>query len=106
VKVPIYVSPKHVYLRGQKNKQVSKAVTIRAGKEQPLKLEPNAYDLTEKVLFKIQEIQEGKLFRIYFTNVPSSEEFYRGTLKLKTNYTEKPELLIHINARFNEPPSN
>jgi hypothetical protein len=66
----------------------------------PLSIEPTAFDLENKVQYKIEPVQEGKNFRIVFTSIPSSAETYQGFLKLKTNYAEKPVITIPIRGKF------
>ena len=102
VKVPIYVSTKYVYLGGQAGQSVTKTVMIRAETEKPLILEQKLFDLKNKVTYRLEEVEQGRLFRVHFTNVPGPAKTYVGFLKLKTNYPEKPEITIRIRGRFKE----
>jgi len=52
------------------------------------------------VTYRIEEVEPGRLFKVHFTSIPGPAETYRGVLKLKTNYPEKPEIIIPIRARF------
>ena len=100
VRVSIRVSPSTVNFRGEAGQAMTRTVNIRAGLGKPLIIEPAAFDLDKKVRYSIEPVQEGKNFRILFTNIPGSEETYRGSLKLKTNYHEKPEIVIPIRGKF------
>jgi len=63
-------------------------------------LTPVRFDLDEKLSFKIMEIEKGRRFRIRFTNPPAPAQAYDGILKLKTNYPEKPEIILKIRVRI------
>jgi hypothetical protein len=100
VKVPIYLFPKEVYLKGVAGKKITRTVQIRAEEDKPLKLEQSYFDLSEKVTYRIEEVEAGRMFRIHFTSIPGPAGNYRGVLKLKTNYPERPEMSIRIRAKF------
>ncbi len=100
VKVPIYVSPRYVRLYGKEGQSVTRVIEIRAGLEKPLTLEPGQFNLEGKVKYTIEEIEKGRRFKVRFTAIPSPSQTYRGFLKLKTNYPEKPEITIRIRGRF------
>ena len=100
VKVPIYLSPRYVYLRGLATQEITKTVKITAGADKPLKLEPSHFDMSETVTYSIEEVEAGRVFKIHFTSIPGTAGTYRGVLRLKTNYPEKPEISIPITGRF------
>jgi hypothetical protein len=100
IKVPIYVTPQNVYLRGPADQKVMAAVTVKGDGTKDLKLEETEFTLSEKVTYTIEEIESGKLYRIHFTRLPGEVGVYRGILKLKTTYPEKPELAIRLTAQF------
>jgi len=100
VRVSIRVSPRSVNFRGEAGQTITKTVHIRSGLNKPLTIEPTTFDLENKVQYRIEPIQEGKNFKVVFTNIPGSAENYRGFLKLKTNYTERPEIMIPIRGKF------
>jgi len=96
VKVPIYVSPHYIALYGKEGQNVTRVVEVSAKLDKPLKLIPVEFNLAEKLTYTIEEIEKGKSFKIKFTSTPSSNQPFRGFLKLKTNYPEKPEFTIWI----------
>lgn len=100
IRQAITVSPESVNLDGKAGEVVERVVEIRAEKKRGLRLEPLAFDLERKIAYRMEEVQRGKLYRVYFANRPGPAEFYRGVLKLKTNYPEKPEITIRIRGRF------
>lgn len=100
VKVPIYLSTRYVYLRGQAGQTTTKTVEIRAQRDRPLTLEPSHFDLHTKVRYRLEEVVPGKLFRLHFTNIPGPAETYYGVLKLRTNYPEKSEISIRVRGNF------
>jgi hypothetical protein len=95
-----------VYLRGHAGQTTTRSVKIRAELDKPLKLEPAHFNLSSKVIFRMEEVEMGKSFLIHFTNIPDSGGIYHGHLKLRTNYPEKPEISIRIRGKFGvqKPP--
>lgn len=100
VKVPIIVSPRQVRLYGNEGQILTRVVEVRAELDEPLILTPDQFSLTGKLTFSIEEIEEGKRFQIRFTTKPGFPQSYRGFLRLKTNYPERPEMTIWINVRI------
>ena len=66
IKVPILLSPRSVYLRGQAGQTVTKSLTVTAGLDKPLTLAPSQFDLDSKVTYLIEEVDRGKKYRISF----------------------------------------
>ena len=100
VKAVIYLSPRYVYLRGMAGRKITKTVIVKAQEDRPLKLEPSHFSLSKRVTYRIEVVEVGREFRIHFTSLPGPAGIYRGFLKLKTNYPERPEIIIRIKARF------
>lgn len=100
VKVPIKVMPRYVRLYGKEDQIITKTIEVSADLDKPLALTPAHFNLDEKVVYKIEEIEKGKKFNIRFKTLPSPPQAYRGFLRLKTNYPEKPELTIWIRVRI------
>lgn len=103
VKVPIFLSARHVYLRGPADRKLTKTIAIRAGMDKTLTLEESQFTLSEKLTYTIEELEPGKDYKIHFTSIPGKVGTYRGVLKLKTNYSEKPEVIIWITVQFRTP---
>ena len=100
VRVSIHISPSSVNFIGAAGDSITKTVTIRAGLTKSLAIEPIAFDLDKQITYKLEPIQEGKSYRVVFTTVPGSAATYRGFLKLKTSYSEKPVITIPIRGKF------
>jgi hypothetical protein len=100
VKVPILVSPPQVRLYGKEGQSLTRIIEVRSELDKPLILTPGHFDLTEKLTYSIEEIEKGKRFQIRFTTTNSSAQSFRGSLKLNTNYPEKPEITVWINVRI------
>lgn len=100
VKAPIRLSSRYVYLYGTEGKTISQEVEILAGLERPLTLQPIEFSLDPLVTYRLLEIEKGCRFHIRFSSNPSSQKTYQGFLKLKTNYPEKPEIIIWIRGRW------
>jgi hypothetical protein len=106
VRVSIRVSPRSVNLLGAVGDSITKTVSIRAGLEKPLFIEPVAFDLDNKVKYKLEPVQDGKSYRLVFTSIPGAAKTYQGFLKLKTNYSEKPVITIPIRGKFKNETSH
>ena len=100
IRPAITVSPESVHLEGKAGQVAERFVEIRAEKKMALRLEPISFDLDQKVTYRVEEVQRGKLFRVHFSNRPGPEGIYHGFLRLKTNYPEKPEVNIRIRGKF------
>jgi hypothetical protein len=100
VQVPIRVKPSYVHLYGKEDVTVTRSVEIEAGLDKPLTLKPGQFNLAEKVIYAIEEIDAGRRFKISFASIKGVSGSYRGFLKLETNYEEKPMVTIPISARF------
>jgi hypothetical protein len=96
IKPSIFLSRPYVNLSGPEGQSVTKSVEIKAGLEEPLRLEPAGFNLEGKVSYSIEEIEKGRRFKVRFSNTSDRTGSYTGFLKLKTNYFEKPEIFIRI----------
>jgi hypothetical protein len=96
----ISLTPRSVYLSGEVGRDIAKTVTVTAEEDKPLKLEPSGFNLSGKVEYRIEEVDAGREFRVHFTGISNDVGIYRGFLKLKTNYPERPEITIWIKAKF------
>ena len=100
VKVPIYLSTRYVSLHGKAGQKVTKIIEIRAGLDKPLTLTLEGFNLEGKLIYRIEEIEKGRKFKIHFTSIPGPSQRFNGFLNLKTNYPEKPIINIMIRGRF------
>jgi hypothetical protein len=100
VKPPIVLSARMVLLQGTTQEAITRTVDIKGELDKPLKLEPVRYTLDRKVKFNIEEISQGKQYRVTFTSIPNVGNYYQGILKLKTSYPEKPEIVIFVRGKF------
>jgi hypothetical protein len=98
--VPIHFSTQYVLLTGTEGQTITKTVEITAELEKPLALEVHKENLQGKLIYEIEEVEQGRKFQIHFSSVPGAPGTYRGYLKLKTNYREKPEVTIRVRGRF------
>ena len=89
-----------VFFTGKKNDPATGEVEIRTDLDKPLILTPERFTLSGKVTYSISEVEKGKRYRVTFQNVGDKRENYRGFLKLKTNFAEKPDIILWIIGRF------
>ena len=100
VKVPIKISPQQVNLTGDEGSIINRSVIITANEEKSLELEPLNFSFNEMVTYQLEVIEKGKKFKVNFKTLPEAEGTFKGSLILKTNYPEKPEIRIHIKANI------
>ncbi|MBN1277788.1 MAG: hypothetical protein JXA35_09895 [Deltaproteobacteria bacterium] len=100
IRVPIYISSSRVRLSGREGDSVSSEVEISAGLDRDLVLTPDNFNLEGKVGYELEEVESGRKFKVKFKNVPGPAEDYRGFLRFKTNYPEKPLVSLFITGRF------
>lgn len=100
VRAPILVAPRSVFLQGRVTERVTKSVDIKGDPGKVLKIEPINFSLNHRVEYNIEELEPGKHYRVSFTSIPNVSNYYHGSLRLKTNYPEKPELYIFVRGRF------
>ncbi len=94
------VSPPNVYIRKSGDTFTDAVATITTDRELPLELEVTSFNIPENVKYTIDEIIEGKTFKVTFSQIQKSDEAYSGLLILKTNYKDKPTLRILVRSRF------
>ncbi len=97
---PINIEPKNVYFVGRKDEILTAVVKIKSNLDRPLTITPASFDLNNKVIYKIEEVEKGKIYKIYFKKLPLNEKKICGELKLRTNYPEIPYISIKIRGYF------
>jgi hypothetical protein len=100
LKQSIVFWPTIVFLKGSQRESIVRSVRIEGKLDKRLEIEPLSFSLAEQVNYKIVEIEQGKVYEVRFASLPNTEKRYRGFLKLKTGYTEKPEIAIPIWGDF------
>ena len=100
IKPVITLSGSPVFFSGKKNASVTGEVEISTELDRPLTLTPEQFTLSGKVIYSLSEIEKGKRYQVIFQNVAGKGENYRGYLKLKTNFPEKPDVTIWIIGRL------
>lgn len=102
VKAVIILTGSMVLFSGNKNTTITREIGISTGLDKPLILTPEQFTLSGKVTYTLSEIEKGKRYRVNFQNVPGKHRNYRGFLKLKTNFDEKPDVTLWIVGRFDD----
>jgi len=102
VKPVITITGSPVFLGGKKKNPRTGEVEISTGLDRDLILTPERFTLSGKVTYSLAEIEKGKRYRVTFQNVTRKRENYRGSLKLKTNFAEKPDVILWIIGRFDQ----
>jgi hypothetical protein len=100
VKPVITITGSPVFFSGKENASVTGEVEISTELDRPLTLTPEQFTLSGKVIYSLLEIEKGKRYQVTFHNVAGEGENYRGYLKLKTNFPEKPDVTVWIIGRL------
>jgi putative intracellular protease/amidase len=86
---------------GKRQKNPSPAeVEISTELDRELILVPEQFTLSDKVTYSLAEIEKGKRYKVSFQNVARKHENYKGLLRFKTNFAEKPDVTIWVIGRF------
>ena len=93
---PIQLDPKHAGLIGFLGEKIHKVLRVRAAKEKPLIVRLASVSIPEKVDVELKEIEQGRTWELKVENKVNQETRYAGQVKLTTNYSEKPEMVIRI----------
>jgi hypothetical protein len=94
--VSILVSSRSVYLGGAADNTIERVIAIRAQNPVSLSLKPVDFSLSDKVDYRIETLEKGRHYRVVFKNKCAEEGRYKGFLKLRTNYPDKPAITIRI----------
>jgi hypothetical protein len=100
IRQSVQVSPASLMFQGQEGVAQTRSVDIVSMDEKPLDIKPGSFNLKDKMTYRIEEVQKGKLFRIYFTSLPEAAGIFNGVLVLMTNYDDTPEMRIPLNGNF------
>jgi hypothetical protein len=68
--------------------------------EKPLDVKPGSFNLSDKMTYRIEEVQKGKVFRVYFTTLSNVAGSFNGFLALTTNHDDAPEMRVLLNGNF------
>jgi hypothetical protein len=100
----IDVLPRQLTMRGDGTKKLTGEVNINSHLDKPLELTPESFTLDDKLSYTFEEVEKGKTFKFTFATKDVPETGYRGTMKVKTNSPEKPELRLNITVYIRKPP--
>jgi len=100
IRQSIQVSPATLVFQGLEGSVLTRSVEIIGMEEKPLIIKPGSFNLKDKMTYRIEEVQKGKLFKIYFTNLPGASGSFSGLLMVTTNYDDTPEIKISLNGNF------
>jgi len=95
---PILVKPSHILLRGILGESIEGLIHIRGQKEEPLVLKLASISNPDKIAVELQETDKPRGYKLKVKNILNKERDYVGQIRLKTNYTEKPEVRIKISG--------
>lgn len=93
---PIQLDPRHAGLTGILGEKIQKVLRLRAAKEKPLVVKLASVSIPEKVDVELKEVEEGRTWELRVDNKVNQQTRYAGQIKLTTNYSEKPEMVIRI----------
>jgi hypothetical protein len=102
VKPIIDVEPSSVYLKGKEGETRSAEIVITGSEDRPLILKDKYFDLNDIVEYNLEIVEENRLYKVLIQNLPDKSGYFKGYLKLKTNYPEKPEISIVVRSRFHK----
>ena len=96
----ISVEPNRVFFDGFPGEDLHEEIIIRANKKCPLTLEPVEETVFSKVTWSMRTLEDKRLFELTVRNRVKKPETYRGRLIFRTNYPEKPFLVVPVLGRI------
>jgi hypothetical protein len=93
---PIHVNPRVVRLRGVEGDNIEQVVHIKGEKKEPLSIEILSNSIPDKLDLELKKAGKDNSYELKVKNRVKKEKNYLGKIKLKTNYLEKPEILIQV----------
>jgi len=99
--VPIHINPRVVRLRGVEGDDIAQVVHIKGEKKEPLNVEILSNTIPDKLDLELNKAGKDNSYDLKVTNRVKKEKNYIGKIKLKTNYLEKPEILIQVVGYIN-----
>jgi hypothetical protein len=88
------------YMVGKPGETKSTVINISGREGRPLILKEKFFDLTGIVDYQVETVEENRIYNVSIQNIPNTNDNFRGHLKFKTNYPEKPEIKFCIRGRF------
>ena len=98
----ISVKPNRVFFDGFPGEDMHKEIIIRTNKEHPLTLDLSEETVSSKVAWELITLEEKRAFKLTVRNRVKKPETYRGRLIFRTNYPEKPFLVVPVFGRILE----
>lgn len=98
--VPVRVSPHVVHLRGVEGEPVERLVSLEAQKKDPLEVKVASVSIPDKIDVAVKEVQKGRKFQVTVKNKVTTAANYNGSIKLSTNYPDKPEITVRVSANL------
>jgi len=95
---PIHVKPRYAQLTGSEGDEIKKEVRLTGQKTEPLILEIDSVSIPDKVEVTLEEKEKGRTYLLTVRDKGRVEAKYRGKVTLKTNYPDKPQIVISIAA--------
>ena len=100
IKPSIQIVPPTVRFQGVEGAVITQTADVMSLDEKPLNIKPGNFNLKEKITYRIEALQDGKAYRIFFTNLPGLIGSFSGSLQLTTNYSDLPEIIISVSGYF------
>jgi hypothetical protein len=88
----------YLSLRGVKGQVPSEHLHIINNQENPMKITGIDNDLPEHIIWTIEEIKSGYIYRLDVEDISVQAGTYTGHLFVRTDNPKKPELVIIVNG--------
>ena len=98
--VPIIQKPQRVYLTGVVGDKIEGKAYLLAQKPEPLTLELSKVFPPDKIAAELKETETGRVYELHVVTNLEKEGRFSGRVILKTNYSEKPELVIPVGGNI------
>lgn len=79
---------------------LTQSADVISQEEKPLDIKLGNFSLQDKMTYRIEALQKGKSYRIFFTNLPVLVGPFSGSLTLMTNYADQSQITISVSGNF------
>jgi len=94
--------PDRFFLNGLTGEKISRRIIIKTKKKEHLALSIKKITIPEKINCKLTSIKNKSEYALNVENLQKTAGTYKGRIILKTNYTERPYIIVPVFGRIME----
>jgi hypothetical protein len=100
---PVFLNSKYARLTGSVGDKIENVVHLKGEKEAPLMVKLASVSIPDKVDVQLKETEKGRSYELRVKNKLQTQGTYIGHIRLTTNYSERPEIVVRITGNIRPP---